>query len=111
MVYLSLYNPNFVQNFCSQASKFGNFQFARPQILKFLVHKTTLSEAIISSQAPHLGDPGRTPLPEKKLTVPPRPLRVHLGYPAAQYCDRITVHAVTAEYPQCNLKGTPTCIR
>ena len=78
---LILYNPNFVQNFRSQAPKFGNFQFTRPLVLTFLVHKTPnleifssqdpLSEAMISSKALHFGNPGRTPLPEKKLNASP----------------------------------------
>ena len=51
-----------------------------PQILKFSVHKTPtseifssqdpLSEAMIRSQAQHIGNQGRTPLPEK-VEIPP----------------------------------------
>ena len=70
----SLYSLNFCPNFSSQAHKFGNFQLTSPQIWKFSVHKTPnleifssqappLSEASISSQAPHFGNPGCTPLP------------------------------------------------
>ena len=76
----SLYSLNFCRNFSSQAPKFGNFQLTSPQIRKFLVHKppnleifssqAPLSEASISSQTPHFGNPGRTPLPEKSW-VPP----------------------------------------
>ena len=50
---------NFCPNFSSQAPKFENFS-----------SQTSLSEAKISSQAPHFGNPGRTPLPEKKLSAP-----------------------------------------
>ena len=65
--------PQFSPNFSSQAPKFGNFQLTSPQIWKFSAHKPPFSEAnYVSSQAPHLGNPGRTPLPEKKLSAPPR---------------------------------------
>ena len=80
----SLYSPNFcpiwahkppnLEIFSSRAPKFGNFQFISPQIWKFSVHKSPLSETSISSQAPHFGNPGRTPLPEKKLSAPRIPL-------------------------------------
>ena len=64
--------PQFSPNFSSQAPKFGNFQLTSPQIWKFSAHKPPFSEAnYVSSQAPHLGNPGRTPLPEKKLSAPP----------------------------------------
>ena len=71
---------HFKQNVSSQDSllrKFGNFSLyslnfwtnfssKNPQIWKFSAHKPPLSEASISSQASHFGNPGRTPLPEKK---------------------------------------------
>ena len=64
--------PQFSPNFSSQAPKFGNFQLTSPQIWKFSAHKPPFSEAnYVSSQAPHLGNPGHTPLPEKKLSAPP----------------------------------------
>ena len=66
----SLYSLNFCPSFSSQAPKLGNFQFTSSQIWKFSVHKTPLSEANISSQALHFGNPGRTPLPEKRLSAP-----------------------------------------
>ena len=62
--------PNF-EIFSSQAPKFWNFQLTSPQILKFSAHKPPFSEANVSSQAPHFGNLGRTPLPEKKLSAPP----------------------------------------
>ena len=68
----SLNSLNFHPNFSSQAPKFGNFQLTSPQIWKFSAHKPPFSEANVSSQAPHFGNPGRTPLPEKKLSAPPR---------------------------------------
>ena len=59
----SAHKPQILDIFSSQAT----------QICKFTVHKPRLSEASISSQAPHLGNPGRThPHPEKKLSAPPR---------------------------------------
>ena len=61
----------FAQIFSSQVPKFGNFQLTSPQIWKFSVHKPPFSEANISSQAPDFGNPGRTPLPEKKVSTPP----------------------------------------
>ena len=67
----SLNSLNFHPNFSSQAPKFGNFQLTSPQILKFSAHKPPFSEANVSSQAPHFGYPGRTPLPEKKMSAPP----------------------------------------
>ena len=87
----SLNSLNFHPNFSSQAPKFGNFQLTSPQIWKFSAHKPPnleilltspqiwkfsahkppFSEANVSSQAPHFGNPGRTPLPEKKLSAPP----------------------------------------
>ena len=64
--------PQFSPNFSSRAPKFGNFQLTSPQIWKFSAHNPPFSEAnYVSSQAPHLGNPGRTPLPEKKLSAPP----------------------------------------
>ena len=76
----SLYSLNFHPNFSSQAPnldifssqapKFGNFPLTSPQIWKFSAHKPLFSEANVSSQAPHFGNPGRTPLPEKKLSAP-----------------------------------------
>ena len=46
-----LYNPNFGQNFRSQAPKIWNFQFTRPHILTFSVNKTPNFE-FFSSQDP-----------------------------------------------------------
>ena len=75
----SLYSLNLCQNFSSQAPKFGNFQLTSPQIWNFqftspnlesFTSQSPLSEASISSQAPHFGNPGCTPLPEKKLSAP-----------------------------------------
>ena len=68
---LALKPPN-LEIFSSQAPKLENFQFTSPQIWKFSVHKPPFSEANSSSQAPHFGNLGRTPLPEKKLSAPPR---------------------------------------
>ena len=78
---LSLNSLNFHPNFSSQAPKFGNFPLTSPQfgnfqltssqIWKFSAHKPPFSEANVSSQAPHFGNPGRTPLPEKKVKCPP----------------------------------------
>ena len=77
----SLYSLNFAQMlahkppnleiFSSQAPKFGNFPLTSPQIWKFSAHKPPFSEDNVSSQAPHFGNPGRTPLAEKKNWVPP----------------------------------------
>ena len=64
----------FTQNFSSQAPKFGNCQLTSPQIWKFPAHKPPppFSEANVSSQAAHFGNPGHTHLPEKKkLSAPP----------------------------------------
>ena len=54
------HKPPNLEIFSSQAPKFGNFY----------AHKPPFSEANVSSQAPHFGNPGRTPLPEKSW-VPP----------------------------------------
>ena len=71
---------------------------ASPQILKFLAHKppnwkifssqapnleifssqAPFSEATISTQAPHFGNPGRTPLPEKKVDEAPPPVLYYI---------------------------------
>ena len=79
----SLYSLNFRPNFSSQAPKFGNYKLTSPRIWKFSVHKPPnleifssqapppFSKASISSQAPHFGNPGRTPLPEKVECSPP----------------------------------------
>ena len=64
------HKPPNLEIFSSQAPKFGNFQLTSPQIWKFSAHKPPFSEANVSSQAPHFGNPGRTPLPEKKLSAP-----------------------------------------
>ena len=67
--------------FSSQAPKFGNFQLTSPQIWKFSAHKPPFSEANVSSQAPHFGNPGRTPVPEKKLSAPPPGVCTTFSYP------------------------------
>ena len=64
------HKPPNLEIFCSQAPKFGSFQLTSPQIWKFSAHKPPFSEANVSSQAPYFGNPGRTPLPEKKLSAP-----------------------------------------
>ena len=75
------FHPNFstqapnLEIFSSQAPKFRNFQLTSPQIWKFSAHKTPFSEVNVSSQAPHFGNSGRTPLPEKKLSAPPGALQ------------------------------------
>ena len=66
-----------------------NFKLTIPQIWKFSAHKppnleifrsqAPFSEANVSSQAPHFGNPGRTPLPEKKLSAPPPPGIAYFG--------------------------------
>ena len=64
------------------ASIFTQILAHKPPNLKFSAHKPPnleifcsqappFSEANVSSQAPHFGNPGRTPLPEKKLSAPP----------------------------------------
>ena len=55
----------------------------KPQIWKFPVHKPPFSEANISSQAPHFGNPSHTPLPEKKKSWVPHG-RIHVKTPNAQ---------------------------
>ena len=67
------HKPPNLEIFSSQAPKFGNFQLTSPQIWKFSAHKPPFSEANVSSQAPHFGNSGRTPLPEKRLSRPPPP--------------------------------------
>ena len=73
---------NFYPNLSSQAPKFWNFKLTIPQIWKFSAHKPPNLEIFrsqaplfrginVSSQAPHFGNPGRTPLPEKKVECPP----------------------------------------
>ena len=59
----------------------------------FRSHAPSLSEATISSQAPHFGNPGRTPQPEKKLSAPPPPSFGHPNVRAvislsSNYCAR-----------------------
>ena len=77
----SLCSLNFHPNFSSQAPKFGNFQLTSPQIWKFSAHKPPNLE-IFHSQgplfrgkcqftSPYFGNPGCTPLPEKRLSAPP----------------------------------------
>ena len=61
----------FAQILAHKPPKFGNFQFTSPLNLEFSVHKPPLSEASISSQAPHFENPGRTALPEKSWVPPP----------------------------------------
>ena len=65
------HKPPNLEIFSSQAPRFGNFQLTSPQIWKFSAHKPPFSETNVSSQAPHFGNPGRTSLPEKKLSAPP----------------------------------------
>ena len=71
---ISAHKPPNLDIFSSQA----------PQILKFSTHKPPFSEANVSSQAPHFGNPGRTPLPEKKLSAPPSGFDPTLGKAVAQ---------------------------
>ena len=73
------HKPSNLEIFSSQAPKFGNFQLTSPQIWKFSAHKPPFSEANVSSQAPHFRNPGRTPLPEKKLIAPPPPPGCNAG--------------------------------
>ena len=54
------HKPPNLEIFSSQAPKFGNFLLKSPPIL----------EANVSSQAPHFGNLGHSPLPEKKLSAP-----------------------------------------
>ena len=56
----SAHKPLNLETFSSQAPNLEIFSSQAP----------SLSEANISSQAPHFGNPGRTPLPEKKLSAP-----------------------------------------
>ena len=71
----SFYSPglNFRPKFSSQAPKFGNFHSHKPPkwFGNFQFTSSPFSEASISSQAPHFANPGRTPLPKKKLSAPP----------------------------------------
>ena len=79
---LAFKSPN-LEIFSSQAPKFWTFQFTSPQIWKFSVHKPPPSEPNINSQAPHFGNPGCTPLPEKSWVSPsPRIsyLSIHKAY-------------------------------
>ena len=57
----------------STPSIFAQILALKPPNLKLSVHKTLLSQAKISLQAPHFGNLGRTPLLEKKLSAPPPP--------------------------------------
>ena len=106
-----LYSLNLCQNFSSQAPnleifssqapKLGNFQFTSPQIWKVSVHKPPLSEASISSQAPHFGNPGRTPLPEKSLVPPdlyPHPHTIYNKTSLKQYCKLQTNYSLNSPY-------------
>ena len=75
------HKPPNLEIFSSQAPRFGNFQLTSPQIWKFSAHKPPFSEANVSSQALHFRNPGRTPLPEKKLSAPPGLKScTHMGY-------------------------------
>ena len=87
----SRYSLNFHPSFSSQTPKFGNFQLTSPQIWKFSTHKPPFSEANVSSQAPHFGNPGRTPLPEKKLSAPPPPSILWLVASLVAVCQSILV--------------------
>ena len=57
----SVHKPLNLESFSPQAPNLEIFSSQAP----------SLSEANISSQTPHFGNPGRTPLPEKKLILPP----------------------------------------
>ena len=81
----SLYSLNFCPTFSSQAPNLEIFSSQAP----------SLSEANISWQAPHFGNPGRTPLPEKSwVPTPPHPRS--FGHPSVRavislssnYCAR-----------------------
>ena len=98
----SLYSLNFhskfssqaphLEIFSSQAPKFGNSQFTSPQILKFSVHKPPFSEANISSQAPHFGNPGCTPLPEHMNFLTPN---LYSTFAWFIQCNSIRTHTHT----------------
>ena len=66
-----LYNLNFCPNFTSKSSEFGIVSSQDP-----------LSEAMISLQAIHFGNPGCTPLPEKVECPPPHTLlkKISVGW-------------------------------
>ena len=67
--YKSVHKPPFwekMENFAY--SIFAKISALKPPNLKISVHKPIPSETRVSSQAPHFGNPGRTPLPEKKLS-------------------------------------------
>ena len=93
----SLNSLNFCPNFSSQAPKFENFQLTSPQIWKFSAHKPPFSEAYVSSQAPHFGNSGRTPLPEKKLSAPPG---LRYSFPLRGYCTPNLKLAYFVCYPK-----------
>ena len=73
----------------SQVPKFGNFQFTRPQICKFSVHKTPFLEAMIISQAPHFRNPGRAHPYLKKVECAPRVSLVNISM--VLICDMLFV--------------------
>ena len=56
------------------ASIFTQILAHKPPNLEIFSSQAPFSEANISSQAPHFGNPGRTPLPEKKLVPLPTAL-------------------------------------
>ena len=58
----SAHKPTNLEIFSSQAPKFGNFPLTSPLFQRQMSVR----------KAPHFGNPGRTPLPEKKLSAPPR---------------------------------------
>ena len=69
-VHKTLFEKN-LEILTSTTSIFAQILALKPPNLKISVHKTPLSEAKISSQAPHFRNLGRTTLPEKKLSALP----------------------------------------
>ena len=63
----------FAQTLAQKPPNLEIFSSQAFQIWKFSIHKLLLSGTNISSQAPHIGNPGHTPLPEKKKLSDPLP--------------------------------------
>ena len=107
----SLYSLNFCQNFSSQAPIFGNFQLTSPQIWTFLVHKPpqiwkfsvhkpALSEANISSQAPHFWNPAAHPYLKKSWVLPPPPRHNNVQMPFKEFRRKV-IKRIKSSYLMC----------
>ena len=69
----SLNSLDFCPSFSSQAPKIWKFSAHRPPNLEIFSSQAPSFRGKYQFASPHLGNPGSTPIPEKKVECPPHP--------------------------------------